>query len=69
VVLADRVVLLSPRPGQVVETLDVALPRPRERDDAAVVELREHALRVLGADDASGAAASRAAGAVAEGGA
>jgi ABC-type nitrate/sulfonate/bicarbonate transport system ATPase subunit len=47
--LADRVVLLSPRPGRIVETLDVALPRPRERDNRALVELRERALRVLGA--------------------
>jgi ABC-type nitrate/sulfonate/bicarbonate transport system ATPase subunit len=54
VLLADRVVLLSPRPGRVEEVLDVALPRPRARDDAAVVELRERALRVLGADDAPG---------------
>src|ERR687894_3035933 len=46
--LADRIVLFSPRPGRVVETLDVALPRPRERDDRAVVELRERALHVLG---------------------
>jgi ABC-type nitrate/sulfonate/bicarbonate transport system ATPase subunit len=51
VLLADRVVLLSPRPGRVVEELDVPLARPRARDDAAVVELRERALRVLGADD------------------
>ena len=48
VLLADRLVLLSPRPGRVVETLDVALPRPRERTSAEVVALREHALAVLG---------------------
>ena len=44
VLLADRIVLLSPRPGRVIETLDVPLPRPRERTDLAVVELRERAL-------------------------
>jgi NitT/TauT family transport system ATP-binding protein len=49
VLLADRVVLLSPRPGRVVATLDVAVARPRARDDRAVVELRERALVALGA--------------------
>ena len=48
VLLADRVVLLSPRPGRIVEILDVELPRPRARGDLAVVELRERALRLLG---------------------
>jgi NitT/TauT family transport system ATP-binding protein len=49
VVLADRIVLLSPRPAHVVATLDVELSRPRARGDAEVVALRERALRVLGA--------------------
>jgi ABC-type nitrate/sulfonate/bicarbonate transport system ATPase subunit len=47
ILLADRVALLSPRPGRIVETLAVAVARPRRRDDAAVVALREHALRAL----------------------
>jgi NitT/TauT family transport system ATP-binding protein len=47
VLLADRIVLLSPRPGRPIATLDVPLARPRERTDLAVVELRERALTAL----------------------
>jgi NitT/TauT family transport system ATP-binding protein len=50
VLLADRVVLLSPRPGRVIETLDVDAERPRRRTDARVVELTGRALRALGVD-------------------
>jgi ABC-type nitrate/sulfonate/bicarbonate transport system ATPase subunit len=48
VLLADAIVLLSPRPGRVVDTLDVPLDRPRHRSDRGVVELRERALAALG---------------------
>jgi ABC-type nitrate/sulfonate/bicarbonate transport system ATPase subunit len=51
VLLADRIVLLSPRPGRVVATIDVPLERPRHRADPEVVALREHALALLGAAD------------------
>jgi NitT/TauT family transport system ATP-binding protein len=43
--MADRVVLMSPRPGHVVETVDVPFPRPRSpevRKNTAFVELKEY---------------------------
>ncbi|MBV9416716.1 MAG: ABC transporter ATP-binding protein [Solirubrobacterales bacterium] len=50
VMLGDRVVVMSPRPGHALAEIDIALPRPRKRTDAAVVELRERALAALGVD-------------------
>jgi NitT/TauT family transport system ATP-binding protein len=37
--LGDRIMLLSSRPGRVVDTFDVSMPRPRRIEDRGVGEL------------------------------
>jgi NitT/TauT family transport system ATP-binding protein len=43
--LGDRVALMTPRPGRILETIDVDLPRPRPPDvdrDPRLIELKEY---------------------------
>jgi ABC-type nitrate/sulfonate/bicarbonate transport system ATPase subunit len=39
--LADRIVVLAPRPGRIVFERTIALPRPRRRNDASLIALYE----------------------------
>lgn len=42
VALADRVVVLSPRPGRIREVVSLTLPHPRQRDDARFTDACRH---------------------------
>ena len=53
--LGDRVLVMSPRPGRILLELDVDLPRPRPRDvvrESKFVELKWKLLSAL--DEGSG---------------
>jgi ABC-type nitrate/sulfonate/bicarbonate transport system ATPase subunit len=54
--MADRVLVLSPRPTKIQATFEVNIPRPRELTSHAVQELRLAVLRELGVGDRSAAA-------------
>jgi ABC-type nitrate/sulfonate/bicarbonate transport system ATPase subunit len=50
--LADRIIIMGPRPASITATFKVALPRPRDRGDAAVVAPRARILAHFGLSQA-----------------
>ena len=46
IVLSDRVVVLSPRPGEVREVIEIALPRPRDEEIESTPEFLHYAERL-----------------------
>lgn len=46
--LSDKIFLLSDRPARIIEEISIDLPRPRSRDDPAIIALRKHATTVFG---------------------
>jgi sulfonate transport system ATP-binding protein len=47
IVLADRVMVMSPRPGRIFDEIEVALPRPRDRQSAAFDFAKRRVLAAL----------------------
>ncbi|WAC05690.1 MAG: ABC transporter ATP-binding protein [Methanoregula sp.] len=47
VFLADRIVVLTPRPGRVCETIPLELPRPRDRTSIEFAKFRRHVLDLI----------------------
>lgn len=46
--LCDRIIVMSPRPGEIKSVTEVSLPRPRTRTGAATSALRERLMADLG---------------------
>ncbi|MDR1579484.1 MAG: ATP-binding cassette domain-containing protein, partial [Synergistaceae bacterium] len=51
--LSDRIVIMTPRPGQISEIMDVTLPHPRHRGGAEFLAMRRDILEKLNLANAS----------------
>ncbi len=46
--LADRVLVMSPRPATIQEVVEIDLPRPRDLDSPGYLQKRDHIFHVMG---------------------
>ena len=52
--LADRILVLSPRPARIQRMIEVTVPRPRALADPALIALKASILTELGVDERAG---------------
>ncbi|MDS1030226.1 ABC transporter ATP-binding protein [Bacillota bacterium LX-D] len=47
VYLSDQIVVMTPRPGKIVQIVNVEIGRPRDRSDADFIQIRSKILKIL----------------------